>query len=480
MEEQDDGSFKVLVEEYFGSISSTSAAEAEGTSNTPVNTEVPANAVNTPIIFEPPSTLAGPTAQVWMAVSAGPSGTFDPNWGGAYVYLSTDNVTFQEVGTVDTAARMGPLATSLASFGGTNPDTTHSFDVDLAESNGDLQSVTASDAAAFVTLSVIQDTPGSNSLEFLSYQDATLVSGNRYTLGTQLYRGLYGSTAGAHTTSALFARLDDNIFKFDLPAQYIGKTLYIKLQSFNGFGGGVQDLATCTVYTYTPYGTGFGGGSGGVPTTPTGVAATPSTGYNVVAWNANPASDNVDHYEIWRANGTGATFGSATLIGTSPGISYTDSTITASAGYTYFVRAVNSIGPSAASAGANCTSSAAAAAPFGFGFGPKTPVASKILHAFKTSDAWTLPASLTNSEGQIIDSDTATAAAPSAQTDFDIQSPLGTSIATMRFAASSLSATFINTVQDSVAIASIVYIIAPSNLNGITGAIIGTIRGTRP
>jgi hypothetical protein len=49
----------------------------------------------------------------------------------------------------------------------------------------------------------------------------------------------------------------------------------------------------------------------------------------------------------------------------------------------------------------------------------------------------------------------------------------------MRFATSSLTATFINTVGDSVAIGTTVYLIAPSNLNGITGAIIGTIRGTR-
>jgi hypothetical protein len=76
--------------------------------------------------------------------------------------------------------------------------------------------------------------------------------------------------------------------------------IYIKLQSFNGFGGvagGVQDLATCTAYTYTPTGAGFGGGSGGVPTTPTGLSASPQTGYNAISWAANPASDNVQRYD---------------------------------------------------------------------------------------------------------------------------------------------------------------------------------------
>lgn len=116
---------------------------------------------------------------------------------------------------------------------------------------------------------------------------------------------------------------------------------------------------------------------------------------------------------------------------------------------------------------------------YGFAFGPKTPAINKILAAFDTPIAWTLPASLTNSQGTIIDSDTATAAAPSSQTDFDIQSPLGVSLGTMRFAIGSLTATFINTVEDNVAIGGVVYIIAPASLNGITGAITGSILGTR-
>lgn len=480
MEEQDDGSFKVQVEEYYGSISSTSPAVPETTSNTPVNTGVSANSVNTPIIFEPPSTLAGSVAQVWMAISAGPSGTFDPNWGGANVYLSSDNVTFQEIGTVETAARMGPLATSLASYGGANPDTTHSFDVNLAESNGELDSVTAADAAAFVTLGIVQDTPGTNAIELLSYQDATLVSGNRYTLHTKLYRGLYGTTAGSHTTSALFARLDDNIFKFDLPAQYIGKTIYIKLQSFNAFGQGLQDLSTCTVYTYTPYGTGFGGGSGGVPTTPVAPTVSAQTGYNLVTWTTNPTTDNVLRYDVYRANGTGAAFGTATKTGSSTGTSYTDSTAVAGSAYTYFIVAVNTIGNSTNSSGTNTTSASAASVPYGFAFGPKTPTASKILAYFDTPLAWTMPSGLTDAQADIVDSDSATATAPTAQTDFDIQSPPGTSVGTMRFAASSLTATFIKASNTSVPLGQSTVIVAPASLNGITGAIGGSIKGTRP
>lgn len=117
--------------------------------------------------------------------------------------------------------------------------------------------------------------------------------------------------------------------------------------------------------------------------------------------------------------------------------------------------------------------------PYGFAFGPKTPVALKLLAVFDTPIAWTLPASLTDSQGTIVASDTAVAAAPSAQTDFDIQSPPGTSIGTMRFAASSLTATFINAAEDDVPVGQILYIVSPANLNGITGAIAGSIKGTR-
>ena len=69
-----------------------------------------------------------------------------------------------------------------------------------------------------------------------------------------MYRGLYGTASAAHAVGAPFARLDSAVFEYDLPPQYVGQTLYIKLQSFNVFGGGVQDLSACAAYTYTPTG----------------------------------------------------------------------------------------------------------------------------------------------------------------------------------------------------------------------------------
>jgi hypothetical protein len=467
----EDSDFNVT---YTCSQISVAASNAGGFSNpdqTPGgnDTGVDPGSVNTPIIFEPPSSLAGPTAQVWAAISGA-----SPNWGGCNVLISTDGTSYVEIGTQNSKARMGLTTTALAAYGGTNPDTTHSVGVDLTQSSGTLVGVTAADAATYASLSYLGG-------EFISYEDALFTSTYHYTLQTQLYRGLYGSSPASHLSGVPFARLDDNIFKYNLPSQYIGKTLYFKFQSFNIFGQAFQDLSTCTAYTLTVAGTGFGTGSGGLPATPTGLAGSAGAGFAKLTWNANSANDNVKNYEVWRAAGPSGSFGSATRIGTPAGTTFTDTSGAYGVVYTYFVVAVNAVGSSGATSGVDLTATQPSTTqPFGFAFGPKVPTASKIVGAFDSPIAWTMPASLTNSEGRIIDSDSVTAVAPTSQTDFDIQSPVGTSIATMRFAASSLTATFINTVGDSVAIGSTVYIVAPSNLNGLAGAIIGSILGTRP
>ena len=92
-------------------------------------------------------------------------------------------------------------------------------------------------------------------MPMFGYATATLTATNQYSL-TTLTRGLYGSTAAAHATGAPFARLDDAIFKYDLPDASIGQELYLKFQSFNTFGNAVEDISTCAVYSYTPVGSG--------------------------------------------------------------------------------------------------------------------------------------------------------------------------------------------------------------------------------
>jgi len=182
---------------------------------------------------------------------SGIAGRADPNWGGANVWLSTDGATYGKVGAINAPARQGVLTATLPAPPGGNPDTTDTLSVTLEPSGGTLASVTALDAANGISLCLVGD-------ELLSYQTATLTASpppNSYDL-TILYRGLHGTSAGSHASGDSFAYVDGAIFKYPLPAAYIGVPLYLKLQSFNIFGQSLEDLSECSVYTYTPNGAG--------------------------------------------------------------------------------------------------------------------------------------------------------------------------------------------------------------------------------
>ena len=131
----------------------------------------------------------------------------------------------------------------------THPDSADTLAIDLSMSAGTLSSGSAGDAAAGRTLCYCGG-------ELLAYQTATLTAAGKYSL-SGLYRGLDGTSAGSHAAGAQFARIDQAVFQYDLPQAYVGQVISVKLQSFNIWGGGVQDLSTCTAYTYTPQGTGF-------------------------------------------------------------------------------------------------------------------------------------------------------------------------------------------------------------------------------
>lgn len=474
VEETDDDELEITAEEYPDAISRTSGNTAQQVTNTPKNTLAPPGPVNPPIIFEPPSSLAGSDPQVWVAVSGGDGINADSNWGGCNVYLSTDDVHYVLIGTTNSIPRMGKLSASLATFSGTNPDTAHTLSVNLAMSAGELDSEASStDAAAGQNLCYVDG-------EYIAFEVPTLTSTYAYDL-TNLWRGQYGSTIGAHASGTAFTYLDDAIFKYTLPKDYIGKTLYIKCQSLNLFDTAPQDLSEVTAYVFTPSGAAFGTGTGGAPSIPTGLSVSGGSVYAKLIWTANSANDNVTGIEVWRAAGAGASFGSATRIATTTAAAteYTDASVLPSTAYTYFLRALNVIGPSGASAGVSATTGAGASQPFGFAFMKPDPVASKPVAFFDTPVAWSVPSGLSDSQGNIGDSDNNTATAPSAQTDFDIQSPPGTSIGTMRFAASSLTATFIKASNTSIPLGQVIVIVAPSNLNGLKGTLYGSIKGTR-
>lgn len=249
IEEDENGFLSVTADEFPLGVATATRYATQPVSNNPLNRSAIPDSVNTPIIFEPPKALVA-TPQLWIAASGGGSGAADPNWGGCNIWISTDGNSYVQIGTIDGAAAMGALTASLASFSGTNPDNGDALAVNLAESGGVLSSVTGVDAQLGNTLCIVDS-------ELLSYSTATLTAANEYTL-TGLYRGLYGTAAAAHANGASFAFLAGNgICKYNLPAQYVGVALYIKLQSFNVFGGGAQSLSVCAAYSYAATGAAF-------------------------------------------------------------------------------------------------------------------------------------------------------------------------------------------------------------------------------
>lgn len=206
----------------------------------------PAPAVSGAVIFEPPTLMTesgGP--EIWIGACGTPT-----QWGGCNVWVSLDggnSYGVAPVGTINSSARIGTLTALLPLTA--DPDTTDTLAVSMAASLGTLNSTSANGRDSFATGCLI----GS---EIISYLTATLTGANAYNL-TNLRRGGYGSAIASHASGAQFCFLDDAILKLPYASELIGQTIYVKLQSFNAMGSGVQSLSACTAYAYSPTGTKF-------------------------------------------------------------------------------------------------------------------------------------------------------------------------------------------------------------------------------
>jgi hypothetical protein len=317
------------------------------------NRHVDPGDVNPPAIFEPATSLTiSGSPEVWVAASGG------ANWGGCIVSISFDGTTYSQIGIISSRAFQGTLTASLPNHA--DPDTVDTLALDLAESVGLLPtSATHADADALRTLvwlchAFTTTAPAIG--ELISY-GAVAATGTYTSNLTYLRRGLYGTAPAAHASGDFFTRIDlgeiggalNTIIVYQLPPQYIGASFDLKFQSFNVFGNETQDISAVAAYSYTPSGSGYGGGAGGVPTTPTGLAAYArggtGAGFNIIDWNANPPGDHVQHYTVLRrVSGVG----SYNPIGTSTTTSYVDNTAVSGTQYDCELVAVNSVGPSVA------------------------------------------------------------------------------------------------------------------------------------
>jgi hypothetical protein len=245
IEEDESGFLSIVAEEFVPGVATAPIYALQAPSNGTPNGQVTPNAVNAPIIFEPPPALSNGIEQLWFGISPIDG---DPNWGGCNIWVSLDGGTSYptQIGTIQASSTMGAIVGTLAGYSGANPDTVDTLTVDMSESNAALLSTTAGNAAGGATACRL-------GAEYLSYTTATLSGLTQYAL-TDLYRGLYGRPAVSHSGAGHFLFLNGPVFKYILPPSLIGQTLYFKFQSFSLFGTQLEALSACTAYSYTTTG----------------------------------------------------------------------------------------------------------------------------------------------------------------------------------------------------------------------------------
>ena len=243
IEEDENGLLSITAEEMPGDIASPAIYASQAPARYLPNYDATAAGVNAPVIFEAPLALVQASdVEIWLGVSA-PSN----QWGGCRVYISSDDTTFTFLTEIIGQARQGVLTANLASNTAA-PDTTDTLAIDLTESLASINGTpTSADALAFNTLSYVDG-------ELISFGGSSLTAQYKYNL-TYLMRGAYGSPVNSHAIGSKFLRLDQSIYKYAIDQKRIGETIYFKFQSFNLYGGGLEDLSTLSTYPYTITGT---------------------------------------------------------------------------------------------------------------------------------------------------------------------------------------------------------------------------------
>jgi len=236
IEETDDMLLNIEAEDFlFGNATPTKYVVNSGDGNTTNQGTYPGQ-ILTPSFFSPPYFLNDSVSQeLWIAVSS-----LNEAWGGCDIYASLDNIDYQQIGTIYTKARYGK---SLNAFGNNNnavSDTTSQITAQLT-SGGSLLNASASAMNKYVTLFRV----GS---ELMSYQYAQMNADGNFELWLgssnkqiNLIRGVYGTPISSHSANESFVRMDDAIYRWNLPPSFIPTypatlQIYFKFLSFNQWG----------------------------------------------------------------------------------------------------------------------------------------------------------------------------------------------------------------------------------------------------
>lgn len=307
--EEDDASFSVVGEPFVYGMYSPVALPATTPTQNGNNTQASAGDVNAPVIFEAVPDLYPTQAgdQLWLVISSS-----NPIYGGAAVFISTDGGSSYVMapGLNGNNIASGNAVTGVTTSdwpAAADPDSTNDLPLDLTESNGVLQSypttaennfeypcyvegdgsgldvngtqiatgpfglqVSGTDVANVGGLQINGTDVaaiGEFGYELMTYAVADLTSANHFTLkatgsGNFLRRAVFGAPDSSgqgvdHPSGSRFALLSPagiGILKMNLPAIYIGQTLYFKICSFNSFGTALQSLSDVAAYSYIPTG----------------------------------------------------------------------------------------------------------------------------------------------------------------------------------------------------------------------------------
>lgn len=278
IEEDEEGVLSIKAEDYPVGVYTVSEYPTQPSLGYSADYNVSPGNAHVPVIFEAPLQLTGGEPQIWLATAGGDM------WGGAEVWVSTDGDSYTRVGAVNHKARFGSLTAALPN--GAVFDRTNTLGVEI--SAGQLTGGTEQDSRDLLTLCYVDG-------EFLAYANAELKGVGRYTLGN-LTRGAYGSAINAHAAGSQFARIDEALFKYAVPRNWMGRTVWVKLVSYNVFSGGIQDLAEVPAYSYTIKGAPLGQIQN--------LRLTSSWAYGkeaVIAWDKLDGADTYD-VEIYAGN----------------------------------------------------------------------------------------------------------------------------------------------------------------------------------
>jgi len=236
IEEDEDEQLTIIAEDYLDNNATATAYPTQDAGGWTSTYNADPGVCNTPIIFDAPGALTALGYELWIATSGASS-----EWGGCQVWVSTDDITYKQVGSMYGPSRYGSLSANVAA--GSDPDTTDTFSVDLSISKGVISSGSTSDADAHNTLALVAG-------EVISFSTATLTGANAYNLTTYTRRGIFNTVNGAHVIGDQFIRLDDGLFKYPYDKSLIGSTIYIKLLPFNQHIAGLYSLSDVTGVPY--------------------------------------------------------------------------------------------------------------------------------------------------------------------------------------------------------------------------------------